>query len=128
MHGGLEAGDQSAIVQLAQQSLIGEVGADSADQHPVVAIAQVLAEFFDYVSFASGVKIEACDRCSDFFGQSGIFCLRDAMDRGNEVQPGGALGLEHFPALRGEPVKAAAALAGLFDPATGDRTEIRPSI
>ena len=50
--GGLQAGSQSAVVEFPEQCLIGEVGADSANQHLVIAVAQMLAEFFDHFGFA----------------------------------------------------------------------------
>src|SRR5215208_1701735 len=53
-------------------------------------------------------------------GPSDMFGLQDAVDASHELAPGAALHVEPLLALGGDPVVAAAALAGLLDPAAED--------
>ena len=48
----------------------------------------------------------------------------DLVDGGHEFVPGAALGLQEFASGGRQPVAAAAALAGLFQPAAGDQAAI----
>src|SRR5215831_3152475 len=59
-------------------------------------------------------------RRATIFFQSGMFDSRDFVDGGHEILPALALRLEDFSTFSGEAVIAAAALFGLFDPASGE--------
>src|SRR5882757_5944518 len=56
------------------------------------------------------------------FAQSGILCLRNALDRVHQVKPGGTLCLQTPFSSRRQPIKTTAALAGLFHPPPLDQS------
>src|SRR6185369_8125277 len=68
----------------------------------------------------SGVSETKVSRARSSCFQSRIFQSCNSVNRGHELEPGTAMRFENLASFESETVIATAALAGLFDPTSGD--------